>query len=229
MRVCVVTGHLNPDLNAPWDGPAVAAAEAMRNHPVRLVFALFAAVAVMAASACGNSPTAPSAAAGSGAAGTLNLRITDSPYSDAKSLLVTFSEVTAHRSGVGGSNPLPFDGGATSRTCDLKKLEGAQDVLGVGALPAGHYTQLRLVVSSATLYFDKAATGPACAPTVTTPAGRSAALEIASGEVKLNRQFEVSSTAATTIVVDFDGDKSVHQMGNGRYRMTPVISVVSVQ
>jgi len=155
--------------------------------------------------------------------------ITDSPYSDARSLLVTFSEVTAHHSEVGGSNPLPFAGSATSRTCDLKKLVGAQDVLGVGALEAGHYTQLRLVVSSAVLYFDNAATGPACAPTITAPAGRSATVEIPSGEVKLNRQFEVTTTAATTILVDFDGDKSVHELGNGRFQMTPVISVVSVR
>lgn len=191
---------------------------------MRVACALFIGVAVTAAYACGNSPTAPSSAGG-----TLNLMITDSPYSDAKSLLVTFSEVTAHRSEVGGSNPLSFAGGATSRTCDLKKLVGAQDVLGVGALPAGHYTQLRLVVSSAMLYFDNASTGPACAPAITAPAGRSATVEIPSGEVKLNRQFEVTSTAATTILVDFDGDKSVHEMGNGRFRMTPVISVVSVQ
>jgi hypothetical protein len=106
---------------------------------------------------------------------------------------------------------------------------GAEDVLGVGGLEAGHYTQLRLVVSSAALYFDNAATGPACAPTITAPAGRSATVEIPSGEVKLNREFEVTSTAATTILVDFDGDKSVHETGNGRFRMTPVISVVSVK
>jgi hypothetical protein len=29
--------------------------------------------------------------------------------------------------------------------------------------------------------------------------------------------------------VDFDGDKSVNQTGNGRYMMSPVIAVVSVQ
>ena len=196
----------------------------MRNHPIRVACALFVGVAVTAAGACGSSPTAPS-----GAAGTLNLMITDSPYGDAKSLLVTFSEVTAHRSEVGGSNRLPFAGGASSRTCDLKKLVGAQDVLGVGGLDAGHYTMLRLVVSSAVLYFDNAATGPACAPAITAPAGRSATVEIPSGEVKLNREFEMTSTAATTIVVDFDGEKSVHETGNGRFQMTPVISIVTVR
>jgi len=153
----------------------------------------------------------------------------DSPYSDAKALLVTFSEVSAHVSGAGGFNVLPFAGGATSRTCDLKKLTTAQDVLGTGTLTAGHYTQIRLVVTSAVLYFDNASAGPACAPTIAAPAGSSAQVNVSSGDVKLNREFDVTSTGATTILVDFDGDGSVHAQGNGDYNMTPVISVVSVQ
>ena len=30
------------------------------------------------------------------------------------------------------------------------------------------------------------------------------------------------------MLLDFDGDRSVTEMGNGRFRMTPVIGVVSV-
>jgi len=175
---------------------------------------------------CGSTPMGPS-----GAGGTLNLMIKDSPYSDAKALLVTFSEVTAHRSGEGGFTKLPFgDVAATSRTCDLKRLVDAQDVLGVGALPEGHYTQVRLVVSGAALYFDNVSGGPTpCAPAITAPLGRSATIDIPSGEVKLNREFDVTPTGATTILIDFDGDKSVNEMGNGKFRMTPVIGVVSVK
>jgi len=160
--------------------------------------------------------------------------ITDSPFSDAKAVLVTFSEVTAHRAESDWTK-LPFaapdaaTAAPTSRTCDLKKLESAEDILGVGALPAGHYTMIRLVVSSATLHFENASEGSAaCAPSIAAPAGRSAALTIPSGEVKLNRQFELTAEAKT-ILIDFDGDRSIHETGNGTYRMTPVISVVSVQ
>jgi hypothetical protein len=63
---------------------------------------------------------------------------------------------------------------------------------------------------------------------VTAPLGRSASVEIPSGEVKLNRNFEVPSGGAMTMLIDFDGDQSVHETGNGRFRMTPVIGVVSV-
>jgi hypothetical protein len=183
-------------------------------------------VAAMAASsyACGSSPATPSGT------GTLNLRITDSPYGEARALLVTFSEVTAHKSETEGRTSLAFADGATSRTCDLKKLEsGAQDILGVGTLAAGHYTMVRLVVSSAALYFDNVSEGPACAPTIAAPAGRNASLTIPSGEVKLNRQFDVAASGSTTMLIDFDGDRSVVELGNGGYRMTPVIGVLSVQ
>ena len=184
-------------------------------------------VSTLAVFACGDSSDSPTSPSGANA--TLTLMLKDSPFTDAKSLLVTFSEVTAHQSGVGGSTRLPFAAGATSRTCDLKKLTDAQDVLGTGPLPAGHYTQVRITVTSAALYFDNAADGPACAATIAPPAGRTAAIEIPSGQVRLNREFTVQESGATTMLVDFDGDRSVHLTGNGRYMMSPVINIVSVQ
>jgi hypothetical protein len=188
----------------------------------RALFAIALSTAVVGCS----SPSGPSAAGS-----TLNIMLKDSPFSDAKALLVTFSEVSAHVSGTGGFSVLPFSGGGTSRTCDLKKLtNNAQDILGTGTLTAGHYTQIRLVVTSAVLYFDNAsASATACAPSIAAPAGRSVAVGVSSGDVKLNREFDMTSSGATTILVDFDGDQSIQQQGTGDYNMSPVISVVSVQ
>jgi hypothetical protein len=85
-------------------------------------------------------------------------------------------------------------------------------------------------VTNATIYFDKAsAAGPACALTIAAPGGRNATVTIPSGEVKLNREFDLTATHATTMLLDFDGDQSVKETGNGRYMMTPVIGIVSVQ
>jgi len=166
--------------------------------------------------------------------GSLSIRITDSPFSDAKALLVTFSEVNVHRTDGDAWQTIPFVSGS-SRTCDLKKLQGPTDVLGVGSLPAGHYTQVRLVVTSASLYFDNASGGAACAPSIAAPAGKSAPVDVPSGEVKLNHEFAITGSA-TTMLLDFDGDQSVKQTGgngkgnaNTKYMMTPVIRVVSVQ
>ena len=187
-------------------------------------FRFVIAVACALSLGCG-SDTGPS-----GTSGTMRMMLTDSPFTDAKSLLITFSEVDAHKSDTtdGSWSKLPFAGG-TTRTCDLKKLQTAQDVLGTGPLLTGHYTQVRLVVSSAVIYFDNATTGDACAASIAAPTGRSADVTIPSGEVKLNREFDVSSGAPTTMLLDFDGDKSVRETGNGQYMMSPVIAVLSVQ
>jgi Domain of unknown function (DUF4382) len=184
--------------------------------------ALFAIVLATGVVAC-SSPSSPSSGSN------LNIMLKDSPFSDAKALLVTFSEVSAHVSGTGGFTPIAFAGGATSRTCDLKKLAAATDVLGTASLTAGHYTQIRLSVSSAILDFDSASSGAPCQPSIT-PAGKNTAnITIPSGQLILNREFDVTQNGATTITLDFDGDQSVHAQGNGQYNMTPVISVVSVQ
>jgi hypothetical protein len=193
---------------------------------MRLSVAFLCAAACALAAGCGGSETSPS-----GTTGTLRMVLKDSPFSDAKSLLITFSGVDAHKSDqtTDSWSRIPFTGGATTRTCDLKKLQAAQDVMGTGPLAAGHYTMVRLVVTSATIYFDNAAAGDACAASIVAPAGRSANVTIPSGDVRLNREFDVASATTTTMTLDFNGDQSVRETGNGQYMMTPVIAISSVQ
>jgi hypothetical protein len=176
----------------------------------------------------GSAGGAGTPAGSAGGNGTLNVMLTDSPFSDAKALLVTFSEVSVHSTG-GAFVNVPFAGGAASRTCDLKKLNGPTDVLGTAALTPGHYTQIRLMVTRAVVYLTNPSVGPACSTSIAAPGGGNAEVKIPSGELKLNREFDLTSGSATTITLDFDGDKSVKKTGNGKYMMTPVISIVSVQ
>jgi hypothetical protein len=77
----------------------------------------------------------------------------DSPFHDASAVLVTFNEVSVHQDTDADFSPLKFDPVAASRTCDLLRLQkdNAQDVLGIGTLDAGHYTQVRLAVAEAKL------------------------------------------------------------------------------
>ncbi|HET9267038.1 MAG TPA: DUF4382 domain-containing protein [Vicinamibacterales bacterium] len=189
------------------------------NHLTKLACA---AALAAAGAACSDSPSSPSLSGGN-----FNLRMRDTPFTDAKAVLVTFSSVRAHRSDSDWT-VVPFVNAATTRTCDLKKLETSEDVLGSAGLPTGHYTQVRLVVQSATLFFDNASTGSACATAITAPAGASSPVEIPSGEVKLNREFDITSSSSMTMLIDFDGNQSIHPTGNGRYMMSPVISVLSV-
>ncbi len=178
---------------------------------------------VLASFACGGSPSNPSGT------GTLNVRLTDSPFSDAGAVLVTFRGVRAHRSESDWA-PVPFaDTTAVTRTCDLKKLEnGAVDILGSGPLVTGHYTMIRLVVESAKIYQAKSPAGPACASSITIAGEEGINVQIPSGEVKLNRGFTLEADATTTIELDFDGDRSIRETGNGVYMMNPVIAILSV-
>ena len=174
--------------------------------------------------ACG-SPSGPSQS------GNLRVMITDSPYGDASAVHVTFRELQVHPAYGGDWLPVDFAGAAASRTCNLKKLEGPIDILGADSLTAGPYGQVRMVVAEAVIYFGGTATAePACAAALAPPTGFTsrAPLEIPSGEVKLNRQFELVGNGTTTIDLDFEGDKSITRTGNNRYRMTPVIAIKSV-
>ena len=218
----------------------------MRKSPRKLSIAgtVFLAAGILACSSSdGVTPSSTNSGGGSSggstssSTGTLAIHLTDSPFSDAKALLVTFDDVSVHRADPGEWRTLPFAAGS-SRTCDLKKLNGATDVLGVGSLPAGKYTQVRLNVSSVAIYFDAPSVGPACAPQIAPPPGLNVAVDVPSGEVKLNHEFTVTGSA-TTMLLDFDGDQSIHQTGsgngngngnkNGKFMMSPVIRVVSVQ
>src|SRR5829696_7480523 len=49
--------------------------------------------------------------------GTLTVGIKDTPFSDAKAVLVTFKEVSVHRAETGWET-VAFAGGAAARTCD---------------------------------------------------------------------------------------------------------------
>jgi uncharacterized protein DUF4382 len=191
---------------------------------MRYLFAL-ACVAALGSYGCGDSSTGPS-----GGSGTLNMRITDSPFSDAKAVIVKIKELSVHRDDAPWET-VAFPAPATTWACDLKKLEGPIDVLGGSVVPAGHYTQIRLVVDTATIYWENVSgAATPCAADIPAPAGTFSALEIPSGEVKLNRGFDLAADGTTTVTLDFDGDKSIqiHETGNGRFIMRPVITVKSV-
>jgi hypothetical protein len=171
---------------------------------------------------CGDGPGAPSTPA------TLSILLKDAPYADAQAVFVTFSDISVNASG-GSFITLPFASNVSTRTCDLKKLASTEELLGTTSPPTGHYTQIRLVVASATLYFDNPSSGPACGAVLTVPAGRNASVMVPSGEVRINQEFDVMSSKATAILLDFDGGRSVNLTGGGVYMLAPVISVVNVR
>jgi len=176
----------------------------------------------------GTSPTSPGGDPNSG--GSLNVRITDSPFGAAKAVLVTFSEVSVQKGSDWTKLPFP-DGSASTWTCDLKKLQNnAQDLLASGAPSSGDYTWVRVVVQSVKVYVaNSAQSATPCARTIADPGGESYTASVASSEGKDNGLFVVNSSKATNVTIDFDGESSLKEAGTNVYSLTPVVRVVSVQ
>lgn len=98
---------------------------------------------------------------------------------------------------------------------DLLTLTNGQAIsIADTLLPAGKYTQIRLILDDQnTVVVD----------------GVEYALEIPSSTktgIKLNHAFTIGSDALYQATLDFDADKSIHMTGNGQYMMKPVIRVI---
>lgn len=196
---------------------------------MRLSSILVFTVLLAGAGCGGTSPTSPSGATGGSGGGTLSVRITDSPFSGARAVLITFSEVAVQR----GSSwtRVPFPDGAPTWSCDLKKLENStEDLLASGSLPRDTFTAVRLIVQSAVVYTDAVSTSATpCARTMTPPAGGAFPMTLLSSEGSTNGTFTVTDSTSPIVVVDFDGESSVTRPNPADYRLTPVVRLVTVR
>ena len=85
-------------------------------------------------------------------------------------------------------------------------------------IPVGDYTQLRMMLDCS----------EENAPSIVID-GEEHELKIPSGcesGIKMPYNFHLESGDLTSLIMDFDVRKSVHQSGNGQYIMSPVIRVV---
>ena len=183
--------------------------------------ALLGAAAILAA--CGGG-------GGGGTAtgdGSLRVALTDAPSCGYDHVFVTIEKVRAHTSATAGD----AEGGwseltlSPARRVDLLTLtNGVLEELGTMPLPAGHYSQIRLVLASnsgtGTTSIANAVqpTGGELVP-LATPSGQQSGL-------KLQAHFDVAAGQMADMVLDFDACKSVVKAGNsGNYNLKPVISV----
>ncbi len=160
--------------------------------------------------------------------GTLRLSLTDAPACGYDSVFVTVEKVRIHRS----STAAESDAGwsevvlATPQRVDLLTLtNGTLLPLGQTLLPAGTYTQMRLVLAPNTPANPKA---NAITPTggsevaLTTPSGAQSGL-------KMNVDIEIAPGTVADFAIDFDACKSFVRAGNsGQILLKPVLSVMPV-
>ena len=156
--------------------------------------------------------------------GTLKLYLTDAP-GDFLELNIVISRIEGHISVDGEGEEgywevlKEWPGGLE---VDLLTLEDVSLLLGSMELTPNHYTQLRVFLKEEATLVLEGGTGPDSEETVP--------LEIpssATSGIKLNRPFDIVEGEVTELTLDFDAEKSVIKTGNGKYKMKPVITVLS--
>lgn len=158
--------------------------------------------------------------------GTLKLALTDAPACGYDHVYITLERVRVHQS----SSAADGDSGwseivlSPARRIDLLALNnGVLEELGQTALPAGRYTQMRLILAA---NGNSAPFANAVVPTggaesaLTTPSAQQSGLKADIG-------IDVAADQVADFVVDFDACKSVVKRGNsGQYNLKPVITVL---
>lgn len=191
----------------------------MKSSQIALTFTLAAVVV-----ACGGGGGSPS--------GTMRLSLTDSPACGYDNVFVTVEKVRVHQSGSANDNDpgwsevvLPV-----AQRVDLLELtNGTLLPLGQTELPAGTYTQMRLVLgdtpppgsAQGTLANSIKPTGSA-ETALTTPSGQQSGL-------KMNVDITVPAGQVADFAIDFDACKSFVKSGNsGKYILKPVLAVTPI-
>jgi len=173
-----------------------------------------------------------------GGEGTLSLSLTDAPADRYWAVYVTIKEVQVHLSGNENSpnnwkSIEQFEGPKTVNLLEL--VNGVREELGLVSLPAGHYTQMRLIVGRepdnsinllsqahpfANYVIEKG--DPANIHELKVPSGYQTG-------VKIVRGFDISADETTELMLDFDAGRSVVQAGaSGKWLLKPTIRVVDV-
>jgi hypothetical protein len=107
----------------------------------------------------------------------------------------------------------------------LSLTNGVLEELGTTSLPAGQYSQIRLVLAS------NSGTGTSSVANAVQPIGGTLTpLDTPSGQqsgLKLQAHFDVVAGQMADLVLDFDACKSVVKAGNsGQYNLKPVVSLM---
>lgn len=98
----------------------------------------------------------------------------------------------------------------------LRLTNGSSVVLGDDFLPAGHYTQIRLILGNENYIYEDGVKYD-----LTVPSGQQTGL-------KLIHEFTLLPDNLYELYLDFNADKSIHKTGSGKYMLKPTIRVQAV-
>jgi len=104
---------------------------------------------------------------------------------------------------------LSLNGGKT-KSFDLIEIKGLEEVLTVGEVEVGRYTQIRMTIEEVK---------------VTIGDGEPQIATVPSGELRFTRPFDVMEDETTVLLLDFDADRMVTVSGSGKVIVKPVVTL----
>lgn len=187
-----------------------------------IIFCCLSIFTILLLISCGGSDS------GSGLTGTLNTSLTDSSTEEYRAIYVTVRSVEVH-SAEGRWQTVATPGGTYNL---LSLVNGVREELGIAPLPAGHYTQMRLIIGNraepqatnilgklhpfANYFIDLNDT----AHKLKIPSGFNSGIKIVHG-------FDINENQTTELILDFDAMKSVVRAGSsGIHLLKPTIKVL---
>jgi len=142
--------------------------------------------------------------------GAMDVRVQDAPGAWSH-VNIAFTDVWIHEAGAG--NDSGWHNVSLARTTiDLASFVNVSELLASARFGPGKYTQIRIVVASAT-------------GTLTN--GTNVVFTVPSGELKTTTPFEIRSGSTTTLTVDIDLSRSIVMTASG-WTFTPVLGHVTV-
>lgn len=146
--------------------------------------------------------------------GSLILYLTDKPVDGLEAVYVTISRVDIVFEPIEGGEAQVITIKEEPQTFELLSLQnGVKAVLAIASLPEGIVSQIRLIITKASIIKD----------------GEEFPVKVPSGVqtgIKLNGKFLVTSSRNTDVVIDFDAKHSIIYTKGEGYILKPVIKIV---
>ena len=138
--------------------------------------------------------------------GVLQLKVTDA--GNVSSLVLNISQIEVHMANSSeDSGWLTVNG---SQSVDLIQVKGIEEILGETVLDEGKYTQIRLSFSDATVTIENQTYD------LTSPS-----------QMKFVHEFDIVANKITSIILDFDADKSIVEASDDRYLLKPTVKLIT--
>jgi len=171
--------------------------------------------------------------------GIIEVRVTDAPPREqVTSILVTVSNVRIHKAVAEQEREQEHQGsdnvtqeqeqereqqqerqgegawlslnGDEAKSFDLIEIKGLEEILTVGKVAVGRYTQIRMTIETVE---------------VTIGDGEPREATVPSGELRFTRPFDVMEDDTTVLLFDFDADRMVTVSGSGKVTVKPVVTL----